>query len=77
MSKDYWVTVCSVCRRACCWHGMFMCDEAVGAGTVDVRASQLRKENNGEHPSYYSRESLIKHCGNVRDFEEGPEGAAR
>ena len=51
--NDYYVTVCSVCRRASCWHGEFMCQQAQGAGTVDVRTSVLRQENR-EHPENFS-----------------------
>lgn len=63
VAPDYWVTVCASCRRACCWHGLFMCHEQ--AGTTDVRASQLREENN-EHPDYYTRERLLEVCGEVK-----------
>ena len=29
------VTVCDKCLRACCWKGIFMCDDARGAGTIE------------------------------------------
>ena len=38
------VTVCDRCRQASCWQGVFMCDEAREAGTVDVPVSVLRVE---------------------------------
>lgn len=62
---DYWVTVCSACRRAICWHGTMMCDEAIGASTVEVSASQLATEDR-EHPDWYSRKRLLEVCGYVR-----------
>ena len=50
--SDELITVCDKCRRACCWNGMFMCDEAKSAGIVDVPRSQLEKESR-EHPDYW------------------------
>lgn len=46
------VTVCDRCRQASCWQGIFMCDEAREAGTVDVPLSVLRAEAR-EHPDYW------------------------
>ena len=31
-----YVTVCSECLRASCWHGVFMCDKSTNAGTMDL-----------------------------------------
>lgn len=39
------ITVCNACFQASCWQGIFMCDEAVTAGTVDVSVESLRYEN--------------------------------
>ncbi len=36
------VTVCDKCKRASCWQGVFYCDEARSAGTVDLPVSELR-----------------------------------
>lgn len=62
---DYWVTVCSACRTASCWHGEFMCQASANASTVDVRASALRVEDR-EHPSYFSADRVREVCGVVR-----------
>ena len=69
--RDYWVTVCSVCGRAGCWHGTDLCDEAQGASTVDLRASQLRASNL-EHRSNFSIARLTEVCGNVDYVDEVP-----
>ena len=37
------ITVCDKCLRAACWQGLFMCDEASGAGTTDKPIEELRK----------------------------------
>ena len=36
------VTVCDACLQASCWQGVFMCQAATGAGTVDKLVSELR-----------------------------------
>lgn len=46
------VTVCANCLCASCWHGIFMCDEAKHAGTVEKTVEELRKLDR-EHESYY------------------------
>lgn len=63
--RDYFVTVCDACRCASCWHGEFMCQESMTAGTVDVLASVLRAEGR-EHPGCFSVEKLMEVCGSVR-----------
>ncbi len=37
------VTVCAECLRASCWHGIFMCDKAMGADIVQKTIKSLRK----------------------------------
>jgi len=64
--RSYYVTVYKECRRASCWHGMFMCERYQTAGVVDVLASDLVKENR-EHPSYFTREELMRVCGTVQE----------
>ena len=51
---DPTITVCSKCKRTCCWHGEFMCDEAYGASTVERKISTLIKGDYGEHPDYWN-----------------------
>lgn len=67
--RDYWVTVCDHCLRASCWHGLFFCDDYTDAGTVEKKASELRKLKK-EHSSYFSVKALTEHCGGVRYVEE-------
>lgn len=47
------VTVCSVCLRACCWQGRFMCDDAQNAGTVEKTVDELKRLNRGESSMYW------------------------
>ncbi len=47
------VTVCSKCKQASCWQGKFFCDEAIKAGTVQMRIIDLIRLNTGEHPCYW------------------------
>lgn len=60
--KERLVTVCDKCLRASCWHGEFMCDDARGAGTINLPVSKLQ-ELRREHPSHYSVEKITKVCG--------------
>lgn len=50
------VTVCSDCLRACCWQGIFMCDTARGASTVEKTVAEL-DELDLEHADYYAAEA--------------------
>ena len=64
-TPDYWVTVCSACRCASCWHGEFMCESSRTASTIEVRASELRGEDL-EHPSNFAVGKIREVCGSVR-----------
>lgn len=55
LSPDHKVTVCDACLRACCWQGEFMCDAAVGAGTVEKTVAELRASPHGETEEYWTR----------------------
>ena len=46
------ITVCDKCLRACCWQGIFFCEDAYSAGTVEKTRHELRKLNL-EHPDYW------------------------
>ena len=46
------ITVCDACLRSCCWKGIFMCDNARGAGTVERTPGQLRCLDR-EHSDYW------------------------
>lgn len=51
-SRERTITVCDKCRRACCWQGQFMCDDAQTAGTIDLPTSTL-EQLGLEHPDYW------------------------
>ena len=65
IDEDLLVTVCAACLRASCWHGIFYCDHAVGAGTRRMSVRQLNALCR-EHPSYYSAEEIARVCGGSR-----------
>ena len=46
------VTVCDSCLQASCWQGVFMCDNAQTAGTVEKTVAELT-ELALEHPDYW------------------------
>lgn len=50
--KERKITVCDKCLRACCWQGIFMCDDAYEAGTTEKTISQLKKLKK-EHSDYW------------------------
>lgn len=53
------ITVCGECLTASCWQGIFMCDEARNAGTVQKTREELRKLGL-EHPSYWKTDDQLK-----------------
>ena len=62
------VLVCSACLRACCWYGIFMCDDARGAGLKILTVGDLRKLDR-EHEDYWSDEKMIEQYGDAsREF---------
>ena len=56
------VTVCDVCHRASCWHGVDLCDDAQMAGTVEVPVALLDQWGY-ENPKHYSVERVREVCG--------------
>jgi len=60
MNEDKMVTVCDKCYRVSCWKGIFMCQEADFAETIDLPLWILRKLNL-EHPSYWERGERVHH----------------
>lgn len=46
------VTVCDACLQASCWQGLFFCNKAHAAGTVERSVEELIKLDL-EHPSYW------------------------
>lgn len=46
------ITVCDACLRACCWQGIFLCDDSAGAGTTEKTIREL-KALGLEHSDYW------------------------
>lgn len=41
MSEERLIRVCDKCLRASCWQGVFLCDEAQGAGVISKTILEL------------------------------------
>jgi hypothetical protein len=59
---DRTITVCAECLTASCWHGEFMCDNAVTAGLAEKTVAELRALRL-EHPNNYSVAKISRVCG--------------
>ena len=53
--KRKYVTICDECLKASCWQGIFMCDNAYTAGTMDLDVEYL-KVRALEHPDWWADE---------------------
>lgn len=59
LPDDFRITVCSECKRACCWQGEFMCD---GARNADIRQKtigelkSLQPYIDGEHWEWWEKD---------------------
>ena len=67
MINDKVIQVCDKCLRACCWYGMFMCDDSRTAGTVYKTVREL-KALNAEHSDYWTDKQLIHIYGEVPGY---------
>lgn len=56
VAQERTVTVCDNCLTASCWHGLFMCDEAQTAGTVEKTVAELEALKR-EHPQWWNEET--------------------
>ncbi len=56
MANNNKVTVCDVCLTAGCWQGIFMCEKARSAGTIEKTIAELKKLAL-EHPDYWKSNS--------------------
>lgn len=65
LSTKY-VEVCSNCLRASCWYGIFMCDEAINAGTVVKTVDELHALGR-ENEEYWTDAYLAKMYGPSSD----------
>jgi epoxyqueuosine reductase QueG len=54
LDEDMKITVCDSCFRACCWQGVYMCNESRDAGITEKTVAELRKLNY-EHSSYWRK----------------------
>jgi hypothetical protein len=62
------VLVCSLCLRASCWYGMFICEDAQSAGLKILTINELDKLGR-EHPDYWNDETMIEQYGDAsREF---------
>ena len=49
------IIVCAACLRACCWQGIFYCEDADVADITEKTIAQLR-ELDLEHSDYWREE---------------------
>lgn len=49
---DRLVTVCAACKMACCWQGIFYCEEYKEADIEELPIRELKKLGR-EHPDYW------------------------
>ncbi len=61
------ITVCDKCLQASCWQGIFMCDLAQNAGTVEKTREELTALAL-EHPDYWRKP--CSYCGDPTHTEE-------
>lgn len=52
------VTVCEKCLQASCWQGIFMCDDARGAGTTQKTRKELAKLAR-ENSDYWKSDEVL------------------
>ena len=53
------ITVCNACYTAACWQGVFMCQHARNAGTIQKPRHELEKLAL-EHPSYLKTDEELQ-----------------
>lgn len=51
------ITVCDACLTASCWHGTFMCQKSITAGTTTRTVAELDRMGK-EHPSHYDAQRI-------------------
>lgn len=51
------IYICDKCLRACCWAGIFMCDESRNAGIYRAHKRDLIRFSR-EHSDYMEREEV-------------------
>lgn len=68
LKENKLVEVCSVCKRACCWYGEFMCDNSENASTELKTVKELRKLKTEESEHYWSDDYMEKVYGEASPF---------
>ncbi len=53
------IQVCDQCLRACCWQGMFMCEDSYSAGTTYKTRRELKEGKHGESPHYWKTDDEL------------------
>lgn len=74
LPDDFMVTVCKACKRACCWQGEFMCQDARFADICDMTVGDLKALQpsiDGEHWEWWEKdvaalEFLSKRAAHVK-----------
>lgn len=59
LKPEWTVTVCAACNHACCWQGVFYCEDYKSVGTKEITIAEARKLNQ-EHPDYWLADEGIK-----------------
>lgn len=69
---DQWqVAVCSECKTAACWQGVFYCEEYKSAGVTVMTIGDLKKLGPLESEDYWRRDEGIKRLiGTARPLVE-------
>lgn len=64
------ITVCAACLNASCWHGEFMCEEAMNADIIQKTVKELRKirdstvnPNNWENEEHWLKQIYGENLG--------------
>ena len=75
MKKDFEnkiIEVCSSCKMACCWHGMFFCEDSAESDIEKFTVKELRAMNNmngnNESEDYWSDEHMKDVYGESAPF---------
>ncbi len=71
LANPWWKTrivVCDKCFQASCWQGVFMCQQAYEAGTVEKTIAELIALHTGENPDNWTttdaaQDALIEQSG--------------
>lgn len=68
---ERYATVCDKCLKASCWHWIFPCDDAFGAGLTRKPVTELIALGR-EHADYLSVEHIEKYTGENEAAQRKP-----